>query len=216
MGWGSHKLAVAAILLGVAAQGYATDVQLGGVIGERAVLIVNGGRPQTIAVGASTREGVKLLSVAGDEAAIETEGRRSRLRLGEQPISIGVSESGRGEVRLAADTRGHFITMGLINGVGQRFLVDTGATLVSIGADDAKRAGINYLAGTPATTMTANGPAQVWKVRLDTVQVGDVVLHGVEAAVHQHAMPIGLLGMSFLNRTELRREAGALILRKNY
>lgn len=191
----------------------ATDVQLGGVIGNRGVLIINGGRPQTLAVGSKSKEGVTLISVGGDTAVIDVGGRTERVRMGEQPLSL---EGGGGEVRLFADARGHFATYGYINGVRQQFLVDTGATLVSIGAADAKRAGINYLAGAPATTMTANGPTRVWVVRLDTVRLGDMTLHGVEAAVHESSLPVGLLGMSFLNRTEMRREAGLLVLRKSY
>lgn len=211
-----------ALLLGLAVCAPAviasTEVQLGGVIGNRGVLIINGGRPQTIAVGAKSKEGVTLVSVAGDTAVVDVGGRTQRLRLGEQPLSLDGGASGEGgdEVRLFADVRGHFATQGYINGVRQQFVVDTGATLVSIGAADAKRAGINYLAGTPATTMTANGPARVWIVRLDTVQLGELKLHGVEAAVHESSLHVGLLGMSFLNRTEMRREGNTLSLRKAY
>ncbi|ANQ85345.1 hypothetical protein dqs_2314 [Azoarcus olearius] len=195
----------------------ATEVQLGGVIGNRAVLIVNGGGPQTISAGATTREGVKLLSVTGDEATVDVEGRRTRLRLGEQPVSIGGAGGGSGsEVRLSADTRGHFGASTLINGSRHTAIVDTGATYVSLSTDAAKRAGINYRAGAPGVTTTANGQVRVWNVRLDTVQVGDLVLHGVDAVVLDSSLPVVLLGMSFLNRTEMRREGNTLLLRKTF
>lgn len=208
-------LAVAALLFLIPVV-HAADVQLGGIIGNRAILIVNGGRPQTLAAGAVTKEGVRLLSVSGDEAAIEIDGRRARVALGEQPISLGGNDTGRGEVRLTADSRGHFSSAGLINGSREQLLVDTGATFVSMGADAAKRAGIDYRAGSPAISTTANGQVRSWIVRLDTVQVGGIVLHGVDGVVHESPLPVVLLGMSFLNRTEMRREGNTLLLRKTY
>lgn len=215
-----HSVLLSALFVIVSPAVAGPEVQLGGVIGNRGILVIDGGRPQTLAVGARSKEGVTLVSIAGDTAVVEVHGRTQRLRMGDQPLALGSSaNAGVGdsdEVRLFADARGHFATYGYINGVGQRFVVDTGATLVSIGAADAKRAGINYLAGTPATTMTANGTARVWIVRLDTVQLGGLKLHGVEAAVHESSLPVGLLGMSFLNRMEMRRDAGQLVLRKAY
>ena len=97
-----------------------------------------------------------------------------------------------------------------------RFLIDTGASLVSMGAEDAVRAGVDYRKGRPSTSMTANGLVQIWVVRLDKIQVGQLVLHGVEAAVHEGALPVVLLGMSFLNRMDMRREGGFLVLRKTH
>ena len=63
---------------------------------------------------------------------------------------------------------------------------------------------------------TANGITQGWLVTLDTVRVGDVTLNGVEGIVHQHDMPIALLGMSFLNRMEMKRDGQTMTLRKRY
>lgn len=197
----------------------AASVQLGGVVGNRAVLIVDGGRPQTLAPGAKTREGVVVVAVGADFAVIEIEGRRERIRLGDGPVaagSAGGDAGGGDEVHLFPDSRGHYATSGLINGSRQQFLVDTGATFVSMGVEDARRAGINYMAGKPAISTTANGQVRIWVVRVDSVQIGDLVLRGVDAAVHESSLPVVLLGMSFLSRTEMRREGGALILKKAY
>jgi aspartyl protease family protein len=98
-----------------------------------------------------------------------------------------------------------------------RFLVDTGASLVSISADDAKRAGIDYLSGQRALSQTASGVTTIYRVKLDTIKIGDVVLYNVDAAVHTSGrLPIALLGMSFLNRMEMRRDADSLTLTRRY
>lgn len=85
-----------------------------------------------------------------------------------------------------------------------------------MGAGDARRARIDLNKGTPGMTMTANGMAKVWRVRLANVKVGNITLHDVDATVHQHDMPIVLLGMSFLNRMEMRRDGTALTLTQRY
>ncbi|MGL4409523.1 MAG: retropepsin-like aspartic protease family protein, partial [Zoogloea sp.] len=68
----------------------------------------------------------------------------------------------------------------------------------------------------PASLQTANGVVQAWRVKLDTVQVGDVTLRNVDGIVHGADMPFVLLGMSFLNRMEMRRDGNTMVLRQRY
>ena len=193
----------------------AVDVAVAGVFPGKAVLVVNGGAPRTVTVGARTPEGVRLVAVDGETAVIEAAGRQQTLRLGERAVSApGMSSASM--VTLNADGRGHFVTPGSINGAGVVFLVDTGASVVSMGTADAARAGIDYRKGVAAATMTANGPVTVWRVKLDSVRVGDVTLHNVDGAVHAGDLPVVLLGMSFLNRMEMSRNGEQLILRQRY
>ena len=117
---------------------------------------------------------------------------------------------------LQADSRGHFVTAGRVNGVGAQFLIDTGATLVSIGRRDAERAGLDYRKGTVAQSSTANGIVRVWRLQIDSLEVGGLAFHNVDAAVHEKDLPVNLLGMSFLNRTQWQREGDKLILQKRY
>jgi aspartyl protease family protein len=65
-------------------------------------------------------------------------------------------------------------------------------------------------------TQTANGQTMVSKVKLDTVRIGDVTLHNVDALIHQTEMPTALLGMSFLNRMEMQRDGNTMTLRKRF
>ncbi len=88
--------------------------------------------------------------------------------------------------------------------------------MVSLGASDARRAGVDFRRGNPVLTQTASGPARVWKVRLDGVRVGPITLHGVDGLVHENELPFVLLGMSFLNRMDMQRDGDRLVLRKRY
>ena len=63
---------------------------------------------------------------------------------------------------------------------------------------------------------TANGTATAYRVKLDTVRLGDITLNNVDALVHDQDMPWVLLGMSFLNRVEMRREGSNLTLIKRF
>jgi aspartyl protease family protein len=96
------------------------------------------------------------------------------------------------------------------------FVVDTGATLVSLSSKDARRIGLSYLQGKPVTMRTANGAAPAYQVRLDTVRVGEIVLNAVDAVVMDNQdMPV-LLGMSFLNRTDMRRDGQNMVLTRRF
>jgi aspartyl protease family protein len=119
-------------------------------------------------------------------------------------------------VTLAPDASGHYITLGSINGQAIRFMVDTGATAVALGLSDARRLGINYRAGTPIRMRTANGIGQGYQVRLESVTLGNLRLSGIDAVVMEAELPIALLGMSFLNRTDMRQDAGNLVLTRRY
>ena len=192
----------------------AQDVGLAGVMGSKAMLMVNGGEPQSVAVGQSL-DGVKVVSVQGDQVVIEIGGKKRPLRVGQHAIGATTAD-GSGKVVMTADNQGHFYTTGTINGVSVRFLVDTGATMISLGASDARRIGLDFNRGQKGMTQTANGQTAVSKIQLDTVRIGDVTLHNVDALIHQTEMPMALLGMSFLNRMEMQRDGSSMTLKKRF
>jgi len=199
----------------VAPWGYAADVGLAGLFPGKTLLTINGGAPRIVAVGATTPEGVKVISVQGEMATLEIDGNKRVLRVG-QNVASQASGKGPASAVLTADANGHFLTTGTINGTSVRFLVDTGASMISLGASDARRIGIDPDKGQPGAVMTANGQAVVSRVKLDIVRVGDIVLNNVDALVHQQDMPITLLGMSFLNRMEMQRSGDTMTLKKRY
>jgi aspartyl protease family protein len=141
------------------------------------------------------------------------------LALGQHYRSPGslATVSGAGQsITLAADPRGHFVTEGTINGHPMRFLVDTGATTVAIPAADAVRMGIDYRKGTPAQTRTAGGVVSAYRVTLDSVRLGGIEATGVECIVIEEGLDIALLGMSFLNRLDMRQEGRTMTLIKRF
>ena len=213
-----HSLPGLLILLTLAAPAHAADINLIGIFGSKATLMVDGGKPRTLAVGESTPEKIRLLSIATDSAVIEIDGRRETLRMGNQRIAAVRADSGAQRAVLTGDTKGHFLTNASINGVSMPFLVDTGATSVTISASAAKRANINLASAERGVTLTANGPATVYRVRFDTVKVGDITLHNIEGNVMDNdaLSRFGLLGMSFLNRTDMKREGDTLTLVKRF
>lgn len=213
--WRRVRQAVALSLAAICTAVQAVDVGLAGVFPGKALLTIDGGAPRTVAVGASTAEGVKVLAVDSDTATIESAGKKRILRVGQNVVSRP-SVQGGGRAVLTADGSGHFLTTGSINGTTVRFLVDTGATMISLGASDARRIGIDASKGQRGMVNTANGQASVSQVRLDTVRVGEIVLHGIDALVHQQDMPVVLLGMTFLNRLEMQRDGQTMTLRKRY
>jgi aspartyl protease family protein len=123
---------------------------------------------------------------------------------------------GSGSVTLKADARGHFVADGQVNGGTVRFLVDTGATTIALPAADAKRLGIDYLKGERGMVQTANGTAPAYRVKLDTVRLGDITINGVEGVVLEGGLQTALLGMSFLNRTEMKRDGETMVLTKRF
>ena len=197
----------------------AADINVLGLTANRAVVSIDGGKPRTLAVGQVTPEGLKLISASSESATFEVSGIRRTLVPGQSGVyAANPSRSGGGgSVTLAADSRGHFVTTGVVNGTSLRFIVDTGATSVVLSSADARQAGVNYLAGTRGFTQTANGVVPIYAVKLDSLRVGDITLNNVDAMVIEgDKLPIGLLGMSFLNRMEMRREGTTLTLIRRY
>jgi len=115
------------------------------------------------------------------------------------------------------DSGGMFAASVTVNGTPLPFVVDTGATSVSIDAGMAQRIGLNYRQGTPAMMSTANGPMRSWLVKFDSVSLGPITLYGVDGSVREGGeLGVGLLGMSFLNRVEMHRDGEAMTLIKRF
>lgn len=199
----------------------AQNVALAGMLGGKALLIVNGGAPKSVAAG-ETHQGVKVVSTSGDQAVLDLSGKRHTLRVGDAPVSVGAGGgpgggAGKGNrIVLTAGSGGHFMTPGQINGRAVQFMVDTGATSVAMSAADAERAGINYKGGQPVQMSTANGVAQGYRIKLNSVRVGDVEVYDIDAVVSAQPMPFMLLGNSFLTRFQMIRENNQMTLVKRF
>jgi len=217
---------VAIVGLMLALSAHAVKVGLGGVMGdERALIVIDGAPPQVMRVG-ETRSGVRLLEVRAQSVLVEMEGVRREVRLG-GVVGGGAeaTEAERGRALLRADGRGHFSAPARVNGVPVTFLLDTGAsTLLDTGASTvalprsvATRAGVRLDTAQRVMIQTANGPTPAHRTLLNSIQLGGITLHMVEAVVLEDGrLPVPLLGMSFLGRIDLRQEGDRLTLLQRY
>lgn len=213
-GFMRRHCSAALLSLLAAAPAYALEVRLVGTFGDKAaILVIDGGAPRTVRVGREVA-GVTVVSVARDRAVIAVAGAERTLARG-QHYSTGTGDA-RQSVTLAADTRGHFISEGAINDKPVRFVIDTGATMVALPARDALRLGLDYRRGEVALTKTAAGVVPVYRVRLERVRLGAIEIEAVEGVVIEQGLDVALLGMSFLNRVEMKNEGQLMTLTRRY
>ena len=207
-----------ALVWAVSPVAMAQTVGLSGMLGGKALVIVDGGSPKTVAVG-DTYKGVKIVSTQGDQAVLEIAGKQHTLRVGDAPASVG-SGTGTGasgnRIVLTAGGGGHFFTLGQINGKSTNMVIDTGATTVSLSVQEAQRMGLDYKSGQMIQMSTANGVVPGWLVKLGSVRVGDVVVHGVDGIVSAGSMPMVLLGNSFLTHFQMTRTNDQMVLEKRF
>jgi len=212
---GLMPYSIALLLLFLCGAAAAANVALIGVIGDKAaVLAIDGGDPKTVKVGQKW-SGVTIVSVERTQATVEIDGKRRVLQIG-QHYRAAAPVINRQSATLAADPRGHFVAEGTINGKSIRFLVDTGATTVAVPGYEAQRLGIDYLKGERAFSRTAGGLVEVFRVRFDSVKVGDIELANIEGIVIENGLEITLLGMSFLNRVEMQRAGQTMMLFRRF
>ncbi|MGB5442785.1 MAG: TIGR02281 family clan AA aspartic protease [Gammaproteobacteria bacterium] len=193
-----------------------TDVRVVGLFSERAVVVINGKR-HLLKVGQSTPEGVRLLAADSESADLEIDGKVVKARL-DGRITASKKIPGAKEFHISRNNRGMYTTVGSINGLTVSFLVDTGATLLSLNAAEARRLGIDFrVVGRPTTVTTASGIERAWGVVLDSVKLGDLEVQNVGAVVLEGAQPEqALLGMSYLGRLEMSNAGRLMTLRQKY
>lgn len=193
-----------------------TQVNIVGLFSNKAVVIINGGKPKTLSVG-QTSEGVKLLAANSSLATLLIEGKTKQLGMG-QGATVGGSVAGASpSVTLYANAEGHFISDCQINGTTLKFLLDTGATSVTLNSGDAKSANIDYKSGMPLELSTANGVVAAYRVTVASLKIGSITLSQVEATVVEGGSPsMVLMGMTALNRLDMKRQDLAMILTKKY
>jgi len=193
-----------------------TQVNIVGLFSNKAVLIINGSKPKTLSVG-QISNGVKLISADSQTATLQIEGNTKKLGMGQAASVVGKSSSASASAVLYADSQGHYISDCQINGAPLKFILDTGATSVALNSGDAKFANIDYKRGEPMQVSTANGVVTAYRVTIATLQIGHIILNQVEASVLEGGSPpVVLLGMSALNRLDMKHEDIALTLTKKY
>lgn len=193
-----------------------TKVTVVGLFKDTAIVVIDGTR-RLLRSGDTSPEGVTLVSADSKEAVLEIDGEQKRYGLGGQ-IGGTYKKPDQVTVRIWPTPNRMFAVLGSINGYPVDFIVDTGATLVSLSGQQARRLGIDYrVVGTPSQSSTASGIAKIYLVNLDRVKVGDIELRNVGGAVHDGDFPPAtLLGMSFLSRLNMRQDGQVLELQTKY
>lgn len=193
----------------------ANEVKVIALFSDKALLQVDGKR--RVVSGGETFAGVLLVSASARGAVVEIDGERMRLAINQSAIAGSYKKPERSSVRVFANRDGVYYVDGSINGKKTRFVVDTGATFVTLSGRKAKQLGIDYSKGVPGTLQTAAAVVPSWNLRLDSVEVGGIDVSNVEATVIEGDQPVDvLLGNSFLKHTVLQKAGAAMELRQRY
>ncbi|MFT7490777.1 MAG: aspartyl protease family protein [Pseudohongiellaceae bacterium] len=188
----------------------ANSVTIKGLFNGAALLIIDGQR--VLLKKGKEKFGVKLITADSKEAVLEIGGKRQRVRLSNR-IGGHYQQTKNKIVRVASKRGGHHWVRGQINGRGVEFLVDTGASLVTMNLATAKRLNIDYEKGTPSRIQTANGLVENRVVNLNKVTIGEITHYNIAASVSlDNALTATLLGNSFLSKINLSTDNGILIM----
>ncbi|HEY3488221.1 MAG TPA: retropepsin-like aspartic protease [Gammaproteobacteria bacterium] len=200
-----------------AGQNSPVQIEVAGLLGDKAVLIING-RQKMLQAGAEAVNGIRLIAVEAEGALLEINGTQEYYALGGKQITTQYAVKEKISERVYRDNSGMFRTIGSINGYPVSFLVDTGASIIAMNVAAAKRIGIQYLLeGQSTMVSTASGNAAAYSVRLDSVAVGQIKLSNIEAVVIDGTHPPEiLLGMSFLSRLNVRNENEVMLLEPRF
>lgn len=131
---------------------------------------------------------------------------REALAVSESTARLNVNRNTQwlsGQTVLSREADGHFYTPASVGGAQIHFLVDTGASIVALTADDAAAIGLSW--DPPSIRPIgrgANGPVNGVPVMLDRVEINGLEVQGVPAAIIPEGLDISLLGQSFLSKIE--------------
>ena len=119
--------------------------------------------------------------------------QRLRAEATGEPVNAGR------EVRIPMAIDGHFWVDARLNGQKFKFLVDSGATMTTIGTETAQKAGIAISPERNQIVRTGNGIIRVSTGRADTLEVGPIERQGMNVHIAGTEADLNVLGMNFLS-----------------
>ena len=210
-----RSMALLMMLLSQTALSQEQDIEVLGLFSEAAMLRING-TELLLKAGASSPDGVMLVSADSKQAVIEVGGQRVTLHLSER-LNSAYKEPTIRNVAVQINERGQYITTGSINGRPVSFLIDTGANVVAINSKMAMTLGIEFQSGKLMETTTASGTVRSRAVILETVHVGEISARNIQAVILEGEFPVDiLLGMSFLENVKIEENAGLMLLQAQF
>jgi len=183
----------------------------------RAMLSVDGGKAKIISEG-KTLSGVKLISSNTSQAIVEVNGKRQTLKLNsslvlEESLGTKPSNSYASSIQLFVDEQGFFRGDGSVNGKSIKFLIDTGANLVVLNSNEAKRVGLDYKSGVESVAKTASGVTPMYLMTVERISIGGLELRNVETGIIEGSFPqYPLLGMSFLGQLKMQQDGKVMTI----
>lgn len=115
-------------------------------------------------------------------------------------------------VQLERNRFGHYVASGTINGEDVVFMLDTGASDISVPESLANRIGLRK--GRVSVYQTANGTIRVWQTRINEVRLGNIRVRNVKASINPASQGNQvLLGMSFLKHLDFNQQGNTLTLK---
>ncbi len=191
------------------------EIKVMALFTDKAMVTIDG--KQKLLKKGKTYRGVTLISSNSEELVLEMHGEKKKYKLGSQ-ISTSYKKPDPGkELVVWKDINNMFQLYGSINGGSVKFLIDTGASAVALSSREAKKIGLKYKHGTPMQATTASGVAAGYRVNLDKVKVGHILIYNVEAMVLEGSFPTEvLLGQTFLERVHMTRSGDKMILKKKF
>lgn len=130
-----------------------------------------------------------------------------------QNFASAITADGVREVVLQRNRQGHYVSSGYINDKRVTFMLDTGASDISIPLPIADELGLQR--GVQIRYQTANGPAWGYSTVLDSVAIGNIELNDVRASINPNVNDLDiLLGMTFLKHLEFTQRGDTLTLRQ--
>lgn len=192
-----------------------TEIIVKGLFKNGAIAEING-KQRMLKVGKRSPEGVLLISADSSKAVAEVDGQRRELLL-DQRIGGTYAEPEKPEVRIARGENSHYFTPGRINNRPVNFVVDTGASSIAMHTQQADALGIQYRRGKVMMVGTANGTTEAYRINLNSVSVGSVVVNNVEAVVMDDmSRDYILLGNSYLGKVDMKVDDGVLVLQAKF
>jgi aspartyl protease family protein len=202
------------VLLGLSSLSLADDIMLIGTMGNKGVFQING-QKKTLQTGQESGP-FKIVAIQTESAIVSSNGKQRQLQLGQGYVaSNSDGAEGSGNLILTPDERGHYSANITINQIAQRGLIDTGATHLSMSRPIADSMKIDYQTGRIGRSQTANGIIASWLVIVPQIKLGNIMVYDVPLVVRDSndASPV-LIGMSLLNRFQMKREQELMILSK--
>ena len=214
------RLTLSTLLLLTSLCAHATELSLVAIMGDKAMVEIDGSKPKLLASGQSAN-GVKLVSIANGTAIFDVSGQKKTLSMDNRVFKSSGTTSAEAPagktIVLFAEGGGHFYANITINGMPFRGLIDTGATTLAMSGVNARQASIDVKKGTPGYARTAAGIAPFYNVVINEIKFAGIPLYNINAGVSDGDSPqVPLIGMNILSRFVMERDGDKLILTRRY